>query len=69
MSDEEFNRLLNGPLAHPMIMFRLSRLSMALRAVMDATGEAGEKALREHCAGRDRKDLAEDDEPDFETGP
>lgn len=56
MSDEEFNQLLSGPLAHPLIMFRLTRLSMALRAVVEATGEAGEKALREHCATRSERD-------------
>lgn len=56
MSDDHFNALLNGPLAHPMIMFRITRLSLALRAVVDATGEAGEKALLDHCAVREFED-------------
>jgi len=60
MTDNEFNRLLNGPLAHPMIMMRLNRLSIALRVVVNATGEAGEKALRDHCAERDKRDNQDD---------
>ncbi len=56
MTESEFNRLLNGPLAHPAVMFRLTRLSIALRAVLDATGPIGANALREHCAERDRQD-------------
>jgi hypothetical protein len=56
MSDEEFNELLNGPLAHPVIMFRISRLSKALRAVVEATGDAGAQALRAHCDAREEKD-------------
>ena len=56
MSDKEFNALLNGPLHHPMPNFLIIRLAMALRAVVEATGEAGEKALREHCAARDEQD-------------
>jgi len=60
VSSEEFNAFLNGPLSHPMPMMRLNRLAIALRCVVDDTGEAGEKALREHCrlrAEKDRKDL------------
>jgi hypothetical protein len=48
MSDDEFNGLINGPLAHPMFLMRLNRLAIALKTVVDATGEAGEKALRDH---------------------
>ncbi len=63
MTDDEFNRLLNGPLAHPIIMMRLNRLSIALRVVLKATGESGDKALRDHCAERDRRDNSgQDDE-------
>lgn len=50
MTDKEFNQLLNGPLSHPLILMRLNRLSIALRVVVKATGEAGAKALRDHCA-------------------
>jgi len=60
MSDDEFNRLLNGPLAHPLVLMRLNLLSIALRVVVKATGEAGERALREHCAERDRHDIGND---------
>jgi len=56
MSNEEFNRLLAGALHHPLPMFTLTRLSMALRYVVDQTGEAGEAALREWCADRDELD-------------
>ena len=49
LSDDKWNELLNGPLYHPLIMFITSRRLMALRFVVAATGEAGEKALREHC--------------------
>jgi hypothetical protein len=43
MTDERFNDLLNGPLRHPLPMFTMSRLEIALRA---ATGEAGEGRRR-----------------------
>lgn len=56
MTDQRFNELLNGPLSHPLFMFKLTRLSLALRHVVDATGEAGEKALEEHCKGREEQD-------------
>jgi hypothetical protein len=62
MKSDEFNRLLNGPLAHPFVMMRLNRLSIALRVVVDATGEAGEKALRDHCAERDQRDESNDED-------
>lgn len=48
MSDEEFERILNGPLAHPLFIMRLNRLAIALKAVVEATGEAGAQALRDH---------------------
>jgi hypothetical protein len=57
VKDERFNELLNGPLAHPMPMFAISRLALALRDVVGATGEAGEKALECHCADRELSDL------------
>jgi len=56
MSIDEFNKLLAGPLSHPMPTFAISRLAIALRVVVEATGEAGEKALRDHCAAREEKD-------------
>lgn len=59
MTDRRFEELVNGPLGHPMIPFRLTRLVLALRAVVDATGDAGDRALEEHCASRERQDNAE----------
>lgn len=56
MTAERFNELVNGPLSHPMPMFTITRLLLALRAVVDSTGEAGERALEEHCAARQAKD-------------
>jgi len=56
MTNERFSELLNGPLSHPMPMFQISRLAIALRAVVEATGAAGERALEEHCAQRDAQD-------------
>jgi hypothetical protein len=46
---ERFNELLNGPLGHPLPIFAITRLALALRAVVDATGDAGERALEEYC--------------------
>lgn len=60
MTSERFNALLNGPLAHPFIPMRLNRLAIALRVVVDATGEAGEKALEAHCQEREEKDASND---------
>lgn len=60
MTDQQFIKLLTGPLHHPLIMFQLSRLAIALRAVVEATGEAGERALLEHCQQREEKDHRDD---------
>jgi len=56
MTSERFNELLNGPLSHPLPMFTITRLALALSAVVEATGEAGEKALEAHCADREARD-------------
>jgi hypothetical protein len=56
MTDERFNELLQGPLYHPVPMFTITRLSLALRAVLDATGEAGAQALETWCAEREGRD-------------
>ena len=56
MTDERFNELLNGPLSHPMTVFHITRLAMALRAVVDATGAEGADALEQHCVDRERYD-------------
>ena len=56
MTEERFNQLLNGPLGHPFPMFVITRLSLALWAVVQATGEAGAAALEKYCAERDAQD-------------
>lgn len=56
MSMEEFNQLLEGPLSHPMIPFQITRLTLALAAVVQATGKQGADALRSYCAGREERD-------------
>jgi hypothetical protein len=56
MTDERFNELLNGPLHHPMVPFAITRLALALFAVVSATGKAGEEALERHCREREASD-------------
>jgi hypothetical protein len=34
----------------------MTRLMLALRAVVEKTGEVGDKALEEHCADREEQD-------------
>jgi len=67
VTNQGFNELLNGPLAHPLPQFSITRLALALRDVVESTGEAGEKALEAHCAARADKDeddsIAYNDEP------
>jgi hypothetical protein len=59
MTDKRFSELLDGPLSHPIVVFRIMRLAIALKAVVDATGEAGAAALESHCAARLMADNAE----------
>jgi hypothetical protein len=62
MNIERFNQLLNGPLNHPLIPFVITRLSQALLFVVEQTGEGGEKALEQFCAGaREENDDQEDE--------
>jgi hypothetical protein len=58
ITDEEFNRMLNGPLAHPMPMMRLNRSAIALRVVLKAGGDEAEEALCAHGQERDLRDGA-----------
>lgn len=60
MTNERFKELLNGPLSHPMPLFSITRLALALRAVIDATGEAGDRALEAYCADREARDKGDD---------
>ncbi len=56
MTAERFNELLNGPLHHPMVTLYLTRLMLALREVVERCGEAGDRALEEHCKSREEQD-------------
>lgn len=56
VTTERFNQLLAGPLHHPFPMFVLTHLALALKAVVDECGEAGERALERHCAERQAED-------------
>lgn len=56
MTDERFNELINGPLNHPMVPFVITRLTLALRDVVEQCGPAGDAALERHCAGRQEQD-------------
>jgi hypothetical protein len=53
MTDERFNELMYGPLSHPLLPFRFTRLMLALRAVVDSSPEA-EKAFEQYCCELDR---------------
>jgi hypothetical protein len=61
MTDERFNDLINGPLDHPMITFKLTRLILALRTVVEMTGASGDKALEAVCRERELRDRAQED--------
>lgn len=56
MTSKRFNELLNGPLAHPMPMMMINRLAIALRVVLEAGGEAADRALEQHCREREARD-------------
>lgn len=56
MTDERFDELLKGPLHHPMVPFVITRLALALRDVVNATGKEGEEALERHCREREASD-------------
>jgi hypothetical protein len=56
IDDQEFNAIINGPLSHPLVPFAFTRLMLALRAVVDATGGAGADALRAVANSRQQQD-------------
>jgi hypothetical protein len=58
VDDKRFNELLRGPLSHPMPMFVITRLILALRDVVESTGKQGEEALERHCHERELQDAA-----------
>lgn len=59
MTDERFQQLIQGPLSHPLLPFRFTRLLLALRAVVESSPEA-EKAFEAHCAARQKQDETAD---------
>jgi len=50
MTDKRFLELLRGPLNHPVPFCYISRLALALRALVEMTGARGEQALEDYCA-------------------
>jgi hypothetical protein len=56
MTEERFNELLRGPLAHPFAPLAYTRLVLALYTVLLATGEQGDRALEAYCSERQRRD-------------
>jgi hypothetical protein len=52
LTHKRFMELLNGPLNHPIAPLMITRLTLALHAVVEATGKAGEDALEAHCRDR-----------------
>lgn len=61
MSDEEFNKILTGPLSHPLFMFQINRLAIALRSVVEICGEQGERALRTVASAYQDRDECNDE--------
>ena len=56
MRNERFEELVNGPLDHPLVPFKITRLILALRLVVELCGEAGDRALEEACRARQEQD-------------
>ncbi len=56
MTRDRLEELLTGPLAHPLPRVRIRRLVIALCALVQATGDAGDAALEAHCATRHERD-------------
>jgi hypothetical protein len=53
---ERYNELLRGPLWHPLPGFTITRLALALKAVVDACGDKGDQALEVYCADLQARD-------------
>jgi hypothetical protein len=68
MTTKRFNEMLAGPLSGGLPMFTVTRLALALRHVVDATGAAGEKALEDCCRARQERDEAHDQYEDEVQG-
>lgn len=52
MTDEQFNNLVNSLIEGLPLPLVVTRLSLALRAVIEATGPLGDLALVNHCQER-----------------
>jgi hypothetical protein len=63
MTDDRFNEILNGPLAHPMFMMQFNRVVNALRTVVEETGPAGAAALEQVAAMYIKRDNADGFKP------
>ncbi len=55
ITDTELRQMLNGPLSHPLPMFTVSRLVLALADLADADVATADR-LRHHCEGREADD-------------
>ena len=64
MTSDRFKELVNGPLNHPFVMVRVSRLCMALAYVVHHAGPAAVEALEEHCRGMNALDRFKGGEDD-----
>jgi hypothetical protein len=56
MTLDRFNQLLQGPLDHPLLPFKCTRILRALWHVVERTGEPGRQALEEFCEQQDELD-------------
>lgn len=64
MTDERFSQLITGLVSHPLgpkidvpwPILILTRLALALRCVVAATGKVGEEALEKFCSEREEED-------------
>jgi hypothetical protein len=68
MTDRRFNQLINGPLGHPLMPLRMTRLILALKHVVQATGDDGERALEDFCRWREVRDRQHWDQDMQDTG-
>lgn len=59
MTQERFGELIQGPLHHPMFPLQITRLVLALWAVIAATGKPGSDAFERHCKERQALDKAQ----------
>jgi hypothetical protein len=57
MTEDRFNYLMNeGALSHQLLPFRITRLALALKYVVDGCGKQGSDLLEAWCQARDEQD-------------